>query len=98
MIEIPLSDMGLISVDDAAARRHVNERTIRMWIEKDLLPVIVVGKGKRASYLLRAADVTTLVAPARGAPRGNRNAKKDAAESPEISSLPKKDGKKSPNP
>ncbi|AMV24617.1 hypothetical protein VT84_09490 [Gemmata sp. SH-PL17] len=76
MIRIPLSDMGLISVDDAAQRRNVNERTIRMWIEKDLLPVIVVGSGKRESYLLRAADVTALVAPPRGAPRGNRNAKK----------------------
>jgi hypothetical protein len=99
MREIPLSDVGLISVDDAAARRKVNERTIRLWIQAGLLPVIVVGAGKRATYLLRAADVTAFTAPRRGAPPGNRNAVKDSdAPEPVISSVPQKSGKKTGKP
>lgn len=96
MRKIPASDFGLISVEDAAARRNVNERTIRAWITGDLLPVVVVGSGKRETYLLRAADVAALIPPRRGAPAGNRHAaKKEDAPAPTKTRARKVSGQKS---
>jgi predicted site-specific integrase-resolvase len=67
--EIPLSDYGLVTVDDAAQRRGWVVRTVQKWIMDGLLPVVCAGKGKRGVYLLREEDVTAFTPPARGRPK-----------------------------
>lgn len=65
---IPLSDLGLLTVDDAAALRGVHERTIRAWVRQGRLPVVLVGSSNRQTLLFRKRDVERVKAPARGRP------------------------------
>lgn len=57
MYEIPLSRFGLQTVAEAAEEKGVKVRTVQKWIEKGLLPVIVVGTGRNAKFLLARRDV-----------------------------------------
>ena len=72
MIEIPLSDVGLLSVADLCARFDVTPKTVQNWVALDLLPVVRVGSA-RGTFLFREADVKKFVKPQRGAPTGARN-------------------------
>lgn len=57
MILLPLSQFGLLTLDEAAALRGVDPRTVRRWIASDLLPAVAVTGPGRVVYLVRAADV-----------------------------------------
>jgi hypothetical protein len=66
--EIPLSEYGLMTVDEAAAARGWVVRTVQKWITDGLLPVVCAGHGKRGVYLLREKDVKAFTPPPRGRP------------------------------
>jgi hypothetical protein len=80
--EIPLSEVGLLSVADAAARKGVALRTFQKWVQDGLVPAVVAGGGMRAVHLFRPADVDAAVPPTRGAPRKVKSlpARKPAAK------------------
>lgn len=67
---IPLSDLGLLSVDDAAARVGRNRSVVGHWIRTGRLPVVEAGSGNRLVYLIRAADLDAMIEPTRGRPAG----------------------------
>lgn len=74
--ELPLSGFGLLSVEDAAARRGVSPDTIRSWFKKGL-PVVPVGKGRnRTVHLVPIKALDAFTPGPRGAPEGNANAAK----------------------
>lgn len=66
--EVRRSDYGLMTVEEAAARRGWAVRTVQKWILDGLLPVVCAGHGKRGVYLLRQKDVDGFEPPARGRP------------------------------
>jgi len=65
---IPLTDLGLMTIADVAARFGVSPRAVQLWINDGLLPVVVVGNGERRHFLLRSYDVSQFVRPPRGRP------------------------------
>lgn len=95
MTVIPLSSFGLISVEDAARRRNCDPSTVRRWASRGEIPVVVVGSGRSAKFLLRIADVESFVPGTVGAPKGNANAKKEPAPKPTKTRARKESGKKS---
>lgn len=73
---VSLEKYGLISVEDAAARRGVSDETIRTWLRKGL-PVVPVGKGRnRTVHLIPIKDLDAYQPAPVGAPEGNHNAMK----------------------
>lgn len=76
MREIPLSDVGLMTVEEAASVKGCDPSTVRRWASRGDIPVIVVGAGRSRKFLLRKTDVDGFTAPPVGAPKGSRNAAK----------------------
>lgn len=68
MRELPLSDFGLETISGACARKGWVVATAQKWVQRGLLPVVVVGSGRSAKHLLRVADVDAFVPPSRGRP------------------------------
>jgi excisionase family DNA binding protein len=69
MREIPLSELGLISVADAAARMGCTVRSVQRWIALGNLAAAVAASGNRRTYLLRIADVDAFQVRPVGRPR-----------------------------
>jgi excisionase family DNA binding protein len=76
---VALADVGLMSVEEAAAVKGCDPSTVRRWASRGDIPVIVVGTGRSAKFLLRKTDVDGFTPGPVGAPKGNRNAAKEAA-------------------
>jgi excisionase family DNA binding protein len=70
MVEIPLSELGLMTVAEACAAKGWSARAVQKWVQSGLLPAAVVGPG-RTTFLLRKADVEKFVPPPRGRPRAS---------------------------
>lgn len=85
MREVPLADVGLLSVAEAAARLDVAERTVQKWIQDGLLPVVVAGGGMRTVHLVRLADVKAFEPPPRGRPHKEEPVKKPARRTKKTS-------------
>ncbi len=73
---IPLAELGLVTVEEAARMKSCDSTTVRRWARRGELPVVVVGSGRSAKYLLRKSDVDAFTPNSVGAPEGNRNAAK----------------------
>jgi|GEM_PF-2955395 len=86
MREIPLSEFGLMTVADVCAEKGLAPKTVQNWINAGLLPVVVVGSGRSAKFLLREEDVKAFTPPARGRPAKEKSDPKKGK--------PKKAGKK----
>lgn len=69
MRELPLSEFGLETLAAACARKGWVTATAQKWVQRDLLPVVVVGSGRSAKHLVRVADVDAFVPPVRGRPK-----------------------------
>lgn len=82
MRELKLSDFGLETTEQAAARRGQNGATVRKLVADGVIPAVVIGAGRTARYLVRPADVDAVPVRTRGAPAGNANAKKGKAGGP----------------
>lgn len=72
MIEIPLSAFGLETVAEACERMNWRATTVQKWVRADLLPVVVIGAGRSAKFLLRSEDVDHFKKPAMGRPREDK--------------------------
>jgi hypothetical protein len=68
MRELSLSEFGLERVADACARKGWAAKTVQNWIGKGLLPAVVLGTGRGATYLVRIEDVDAFEPPPRGRP------------------------------
>lgn len=68
MRELPLSLLGVVSVDDWAAELGRTTRAVQRWIARGLIPAFVVGAPPRQTYLLRVADVKAFTPPPVGRP------------------------------
>ncbi len=66
--EIPLSEFGLEMVAGVAARKGWSEKAIQNWIRAGLLPAVVLGTGRGATFLVQTSDVEKFVTPPRGRP------------------------------
>ena len=66
ILEIPLSDHGLETVERAAERKEWGVRSLQNWIVGGLLPAVCISEGKRRTYLLRPKDVDDFKPPRRG--------------------------------
>lgn len=97
MNELCLSEFGLETVEDAARRRNRSVEAVRVWIRSGAIPVLIVGAGRSARFLVRVRDVDGYQPAPRGAPTGNANAKKESSESLEKTGARKKSRKKSRN-
>lgn len=62
---VPLAELGLILVADAAKIHGVTPEAVQQWIRAGRLPVIVVGTGRSVVYLLRVVDVESFKRPKR---------------------------------
>lgn len=58
-----MSSPKYVSVASAAERVGVDERTLRRWIEKGMLPAYRVGPGKRRLVRIATADLEALIEP-----------------------------------
>jgi excisionase family DNA binding protein len=76
MNRLALAEFGLMTVDEAAALRGCDPSTVRRWASRGEIPVLVVGEGRSAKFLLRKADVEAFAPNPVGAPEGNQNAVK----------------------
>lgn len=67
---IPLSSYALETVPEVCERKGKgwSASTVQNWIHAGLLPVVVVGSGRSAKFLLRTEDVDQFTPPARGRP------------------------------
>jgi hypothetical protein len=74
--EIPLSDFGLETVAEVCARKGWAPKTVQNWIRWELIPVVPVGTGRSAKFLVRSSDVDAFEPPKRGPKPGNQNARK----------------------
>lgn len=66
--EIPLADVGLMSVAAVAAEFGASQSTVLNWVRAGRLPVVVAGGGMRTVYLVRVADLKGFERPKIGAP------------------------------
>lgn len=78
--EIPLSEVGLETVEQAAARRGQAPATVRRLVAVGQIPAVIVGSGRSARYLVRPADVDAVPVRGAGALPGNQSAKKKPGE------------------
>lgn len=67
---ITLAELGLCTVEEAAAKRGCDPATVRRWASRGEIPCVVVGTGRSAKYLLRVADVDAFTPAPRGRPKG----------------------------
>lgn len=92
-----LADAGLLTVEQAAARKRCPVSTLQRWIQGGKIPVVLAGSGRnRTVHLLWASDVDAFVPPPMGRPAGP--AKKVDAPDTGKSGSRKKKGRKSRNP
>jgi hypothetical protein len=65
---VPISVFGLETVQEVSARKGDgwSIRAVQNWINAGLLPVVVVGAGRSAKFLLRTRDVNKFAPPGRG--------------------------------
>ena len=69
MIEIPLSEVGLLTVAHVAARLgRCTARSVQNWIADGLLPVVIASSGRRSVFLVREKDLASFTRPTRGRP------------------------------
>lgn len=68
MQELNLSDFGLETLAAACARKGWAVPTAQKWVQKGLLPVVVIGTGRSAKHLVRPRDVDAFTPPPRGRP------------------------------
>ena len=73
--ELPLSEFGLETVENAASRRNQHPTTLRKLVAVGVMPAVVVGAGRSARYLLRPADVDALPVKTPGRPTGTKDSK-----------------------
>jgi hypothetical protein len=66
--ELSLSEFGLELVSDACARKGWSAKTVQNWIGAGLLPAVVLGTGRGATFLVRIKDVDAFQPPPRGRP------------------------------
>lgn len=85
---IPLSELGLMTVEEAARERGCDPSTVRRWASRGEIPVVQVGTGRSAKFLLRKTDLDAFTPRSAGAPEGNQNAKKE--EPPKPAKKPRK--------
>ena len=68
MVEVPLSEFGLLTIVEAAALKGCTPRSVQNWIAAGRLPAVVVGTGPKRIFLVRAKDVKRFEQPSRGRP------------------------------
>jgi hypothetical protein len=66
---IPLASLGLETVAEVSARKGAgwSVKIIQVRIRAGELPVVVVGEGRSAKFLLRTKDVDAYTPPGQGA-------------------------------
>lgn len=69
MKSLDLSEFGLCDVAGACAIRGWSPKSVQNWVRSGLLPALVIGSGRGATFLLRVADVQAFVTPPRGRPK-----------------------------
>jgi len=74
--EVPLSEFGLVSVEDFAKKCKRDVRAVQRWIADGAIPAVVVGSGNRTTFLLRKSDVQRFTPPPRGRPRLEERSRK----------------------
>lgn len=84
---LKLSEFGLMTVEEAATVRGCDPSTVRRWASRGEIPVLQVGTGRSAKFLLRKSDVDGFSPKPVGAPAGNANATK---KEPKKQGTPKK--------
>ena len=83
---VELSDYGLLSVADAAARRGVSARTVQRWVAIGGIPVALAAAGRNGTggvYLIPVKELDAFQPGPMGAPPGNEFAKKKGAKARE---------------
>lgn len=92
--ELSISEFGLETTEQAAARRGQHPATLRQLVADGTIPAVVLGAGRTRRYLVRPADVDAVPVRGRGAPAKNANAaKKGSREKPKKIRAPNKSGK-----
>lgn len=76
MRAVELEPYGLLTVEQAAKRRGVAPRTVQRWVENDGISVVLLGTARNRVYLIPVAELDAYVPGPKGAPKGNRFAKK----------------------
>jgi hypothetical protein len=66
--ELSLAEFGLELVSEACARKGWAAKTVQNWIRAGLLPAVVLGTGRGATFLVRIKDVDDFEPPPRGRP------------------------------
>jgi predicted site-specific integrase-resolvase len=69
IVEIPLSDVGLLNLQDVAARLQCSLSAVQKWTAAGLLPVVVAGSGPKRTFLVREKDLKNFKRPPRGRPK-----------------------------
>ena len=80
--EIPLSEFGLTTVEDAAVSKGWGVRAVQNWINAGLLRAVRAGSGQRCVFLLRVKDVGAFTPPPRGRPKAESEPKKARGKKP----------------
>jgi hypothetical protein len=92
---VSLSEVGLMTVADAAEFHGVTVEAVRLWIRADRIPVVVVSEGTTTPrHLLRVKDVESFVKPPRGAP--TKPGRKPKSAPPAPASRPRPAPKRGP--
>lgn len=68
MKRIEARTLGLLTIDQAAEKRGVTSMTIRNWINRGILPVVVFPGGEREFFLVKERDLAKAKAPTMGRP------------------------------
>lgn len=92
MVELKLSDFGLETTEEAAARREQTAQTVRKLVATGRVPAVVIGSGRSAKYLVRPADVDAVPVLPKGRP--TLEPKKEAAQKPKKTRGSEKSRKK----
>lgn len=69
IVEIPLSEVGLLTLPEVADRLQCSLSAVQKWTAAGLIPVVVVGGDIRRTFLVREKDLKGFKRPARGRPR-----------------------------
>lgn len=69
IVEIPLSDVGLLNLKDVADRLQCSLSAVQKWTAAGLLPVVVAGSGPKRTFLVREKDLKNFKRPTLGRPR-----------------------------
>lgn len=68
IVEIPLSSVGLLTLQDVAGRLECSLSAVQKWTAAGLLPVVVAGSGPKRTFLVREKDLKSFKRPPRGRP------------------------------